>query len=142
MVSGWGLIDSHNTMSMTQIVIDNEIAAMIRRILGPVEVSDDTLAAAAIAQAGPGGGFLGQKETARRIRAGEHFMPAISDRLSFEKWAEEGRTEIDTARERVEQVLAVRAERPSYLSADQLAALDEICLPDDGVYASAAGTMR
>lgn len=139
LVSGWGVIDSHNTMSMTQIVIDDEIAAMVRRLLGAVEVSDDTLAAAAIAQAGPGGGFLGQKDTARRIRAGEHYMPTISDRLSFEKWADEGRTEIDAARERVEEVLAARATHPGHLSADQLAALDEICLPDEEAFAPLAG---
>jgi len=132
LVSGWGVIDSHNTMSMTQIVIDNEIAAMVRRLLGQVEVSDRTLAADSIAQVGPGGDFLGQKETARRIRAGEHFMPTISDRVSYEKWAEREKTEVDAAREQVEQVLAARAQRPSYLDEAQLEALAEICLPSDG----------
>ena len=31
-VSGWGLIDSHNTMYLPQSVVDNEIAAMVRRL--------------------------------------------------------------------------------------------------------------
>ena len=85
-VSGWGLIDSHNTMSLPQSVIDNEMAAMLRRLHRPVEVSDATLAGDSIAAAGPGGSFLGQKDTARRIRAGEHYMPTLSNRLSYEKW--------------------------------------------------------
>ena len=43
-VSGWGLIDSHNTMYLPQSVVDNEIAAMVRRLQGEVEVSTATLA--------------------------------------------------------------------------------------------------
>ena len=101
-VTGWGLLDSHNTMSLPQSVIDNEMAGMLRRLNAPVEVSDATLGAAAVAAAGPGGGFLGQKDTARRIRAGEHFMPAVADRLSYEKWADEGGDEYAHACELVE----------------------------------------
>lgn len=129
-VTGWGLIDSHNTMSITQAVIDDEIAAMVRRLLGEVEISPATLAADSIARVGPGGGFLGQKATAQRIRAGEHYLPAISDRLSYEKWREEGRDEQDVARERVEAILAARATTPSYLSDEQLDELSAICQAD------------
>ena len=53
-VTGWGLLDSHNTMSLPQSVIDNEMAGMLRRLNGPVEVSEATLGGAAIATAGPG----------------------------------------------------------------------------------------
>ena len=74
-VSGWGLIDSHNTMYLPQSVIDNEIAAMARRLQRRVEVSAATMAGESIAKVGPGGGYLGEKDTARRIRAGEHLMP-------------------------------------------------------------------
>ena len=104
-VTGWGLIDSHNTMSLPQSVIDNEMAAMLRRLNAPAEVSEATLAAASIEVAGPGGSFLGQKDTARRIRAGEHFRPVVSNRLSYEKWAQEGGTEYETACRVVEQAL-------------------------------------
>ena len=38
-VTGWGLIDSHNTMYLPQSVVDDEIAAMVRRLYGDVEVS-------------------------------------------------------------------------------------------------------
>ena len=87
MVSGWGLIDSHNTMSLPQSVIDNEMAAMLHRLHKPVEVSEATLSANAVAAVGPGGSFLGVKDTAKRIRAGEHYMPTLSNRLSYEKWS-------------------------------------------------------
>jgi len=130
-VTGWGLIDSHNTMSLPQSVIDNEMAGMLRRLNARVEVSDDTLGAAAVKAAGPGGGFLGQKDTARRIRAGEHFMPAVSDRLSYEKWAAEGSDEYAHACELVETTLAEHAAKAAYIDGDQLDALAAICRVDE-----------
>jgi len=72
---GMGLIDSVNTLSLPQIVIDGEIAGMIRRLLGEVEFSPQTMARETIERVGIGGNFLREKETRRRIRAGEHFVP-------------------------------------------------------------------
>lgn len=126
-VTGWGLLDSHNTMSLPQSVIDNEMAAMLRRLHAPIEVSDETLGTGAIAAAGPGGSFLGHKDTARRIRAGEHFLPTVSDRVSYDKWAESGVTEYDTACAQVERLLAAHAAKPPYLDEDQLRELAAIC---------------
>ena len=130
-VTGWGLIDSHNTMSLPQSVIDNEMAAMLRRLHRPVEVSDATLAADSVAAVGPGGSFLGQKDTARRIRAGEHFMPTVSNRLSYEKWVEEGTTTNDVACEQVETLLAAHAAKAPYIDGAQLDELAAICRVDD-----------
>jgi trimethylamine--corrinoid protein Co-methyltransferase len=129
-VSGWGLIDSHNTMHLPQSVVDNEIAAMVRRLHGPVEVSSPTLAAESIARVGPGGGFLGEKDTARRIRAGEHLLPTVSNRVSYDKWLQDAETEQDVARSEVERILAAHAERAPYLSGEQLDALAAICRAD------------
>jgi trimethylamine--corrinoid protein Co-methyltransferase len=131
MVSGWGLIDSHNTMSLPQSVIDNEMAAMLHRLHRPVEVSQATLAADAIAAAGPGGSFLGQKDTARRIRAGEHHLPTVSNRLSYEKWLDEGATEYDAACEQVETLLTTHAGRAPYIDGAQLQELATICRVDE-----------
>ncbi|MCX6364837.1 MAG: trimethylamine methyltransferase family protein [Actinobacteria bacterium] len=129
-VSGWGLIDSHNTMYLPQSVVDNEIAAMVRRLNREVEVSAATLAADSIAKVGPGGGYLGEKDTARRIRAGEHLMPTVSNRLSYDKWVEEGRTENDVANDEVERILAARATKDPYLDDGQIDDLVEICKMD------------
>ena len=130
-VSGWGLIDSHNTMSLPQSVIDNEMAAMVRRLHRPVEVSEATLAGDAIAAVGPGGSFLGEKDTAKRIRAGEHYMPTLSNRLSYEKWVEDGVTENDVACAQVERLLAAHADKAPYLDGAQLDELAAICRVDD-----------
>ncbi len=136
-VTGWGLIDSHNTMYLPQSVIDNELAAMLRRLDGCVEISKETLAGEAISAVGPGGGFLGRKETARRIRAGEHFLPTVSNRVSYDAWAEAGMDELDIARRQVEALLAAHAGRPPYLDDGQLAELAAICRVDDETLAQA-----
>jgi trimethylamine--corrinoid protein Co-methyltransferase len=132
-VTGWGLIDSHNTMSLPQSVIDDEIAGMLRRLNAPVEVSEATLAGTAMAAAGPGGSFLGHKDTARRIRAGEHFLPNVSDRLSYEKWAVEGGDEYTTACERVELLLGQHAAKPPYIDGSELDSLAAICRVDEEI---------
>jgi trimethylamine--corrinoid protein Co-methyltransferase len=129
-VTGWGLIDSHNTMDLTQAVIDNEIAAMVRRLLAPVEVSEATLALESIARVGPGGGFLREKDTARRIRAGEHLLPVVSNRLSYDQWLAGGRTELDTARAAVDELLAAHDARGPLLPADQLDEIAAVCRAD------------
>ena len=130
-VTGWGLIDSHNTMSLPESVIDNEMAAMLRRLNAPAEISEATLAAASVEAVGPGGSFLGQKDTARRIRAGEHFRPVVSNRLSYEKWADEGGTEYETACGIVEQALADHQAKPPYIDGDRLDEIAAVCHVDD-----------
>jgi len=131
-VSGWGLIDSHNTMYLPQSVVDNEIAAMVRRLHGEVEISTATLASDSIAKVGPGGGYLGEKDTARRIRAGEHFLPTVSNRLSYDKWVEEGTTENDVANAEVERILAARAAKEPNMNDGQIDDLAAICKIDAG----------
>jgi trimethylamine--corrinoid protein Co-methyltransferase len=124
---GMGLIDSVNTLYLPQIVVDAEIVGMIRRLLGEVEFSAQTISREMIERVGIGGNFLGERETRQRIRAGEHFMPSIASRLPYESWLAEGRTEIDAAVDQVEKLLAARAGSAPYLAEDQLAALRAIC---------------
>ena len=88
------------------------------------------MAAESIAKVGPGGGFLAERETAKRIRAGEHFLPTISNRHSYEKWVEDGVTENDVAEAEVERLLARHAERPC-LEADKIDELAAVCGVDD-----------
>jgi trimethylamine:corrinoid methyltransferase-like protein len=80
-----------------------------------------------IERIGPGGHFLAEKETARRIRAGEQFAPIVSTRLSYDAWKAQGRDEVAAAREQMAAMLQARAHWRPALSDDQLAALAEVC---------------
>jgi trimethylamine--corrinoid protein Co-methyltransferase len=132
---GMGLLDTSRTLFLPQAVIDDEIVAWVRRLVAETEVSDLTLAGDAIAQVGPGGNFLGLRETRTRIRAGEHIVPRVASRLTYEAWEAAEVTEVDVARARVEEILRGRADRAPELGDDQLAELAKIC----GVQAEARG---
>jgi trimethylamine---corrinoid protein Co-methyltransferase len=124
---GFGAIDTSTSFQLLSVPIDAEIAAMVRRLIGQVEVSVDTLMRESIEAVGIGGNYLGERETRRRVRAGEHFMPAMAARIPYEQWRADGRTELDAARETVERALAERPARGAYLTAYQRRELALIC---------------
>jgi trimethylamine--corrinoid protein Co-methyltransferase len=124
---GVGMIDSVNTIFLPQIVLDGEIIAMIRRILGEVDVSREAMLLDMIERVGIGGDYLKEKETTRRLRAGEHLSPSISTRQAYDQWLLDGRDEVARAREQMDVLLSARGERSPALDADQLEALAAVC---------------
>ncbi len=130
--AGFGGLESSSLFHLPMVPIDAEIASMVRRICAGTEITPETMMVELIERVGPGGNYLREKVTSQRLRAGEHFYPTIGNRLPYEGWLADGRTEADRARERVEQLLAEHAAeadptRASGLSADQRAALAEVC---------------
>ena len=59
-----------------------------------------------MARVGTIGNYLGERETRRRVRSGEVFFPAISDRRSYEHWEAAGSDELDVASARLDVLLA------------------------------------
>jgi len=133
---GIGILSGAGIMSLPQIVIDAEIAAMIGRLLGETGISTETMMADAIARVGFQGEYLKEKETARRVRLGEQFMPVIATRLSLEAWQAAGQDELSVASQRVREILAAADERGPVLAADAMARLESV------VDEAAAGTGR
>jgi trimethylamine--corrinoid protein Co-methyltransferase len=78
-----------------------------------------------IAEVGPSGHFLMQDSTLAACRSDEFFAPKLSDRHTFERWAELGRPDLySKARERVEEILATPQKNP--LPDDVIGKLDDI----------------
>ena len=88
-VSGMGLNESENQQSLAQLVIDDEIVAMVRRLLRGITVDDEHLATGLIMEAGPDGNFLDNDHTLRFFRE-ELFDPALSNRMKYERWRDAG----------------------------------------------------
>jgi trimethylamine--corrinoid protein Co-methyltransferase len=124
-LSGPGGGGSGKSASLEQLVIDNEIVAMICRLLGVFEVNEDTLALEVIDRVGPRGNFLSQPHTARHLRSEEHYYPALSRRLEWEQWVAEGSRDIVAeARDKAREIL--RSHQAPPLSEDVTRELDQI----------------
>ena len=104
---GIGVLDDNNTLSLTQMIIESEIARMVKRIRQGVTVTPESLMAHLIAKAGPGQHFLGFKETLNGLKTGEVFFPKFSYRNTYDKYFADGHDEIGEARAEVERLLAL-----------------------------------
>ncbi len=101
-----GYLDFGLTCSLEEIVVVDEFIAMNRRLLGGVPVDRDSLAVETIAQAGPGGHFMGSKHTRRHMRD-VRWQPSILNRQGRENWLAAGSPDLAArAREKAIRLLA------------------------------------
>ncbi|MHB0886894.1 MAG: trimethylamine methyltransferase family protein [Bacillota bacterium] len=89
-ISGAGLIDFVNTISLAKLVIDNDICGQIYRVLRGIEVTPETLAVDVIHEAGPGGHFLSLAHTRHWYRKEVDLPSAAFDRRDRRGWQEAG----------------------------------------------------
>ncbi len=98
MIYGPGMLESGITFDYGQLVLDCEIARMIKHTVQGFPVTDDSLALDVIKEIGPGGHFLMHQHTFDRMRT--QSQPEIIDRKSRGAWEKAGGT---TAYERAIQ---------------------------------------
>ncbi len=91
--------------SLEQLVLDEAILGLVRRLLRGVVVDDETLALDLVDQVGPGGGFLGTDHTRAHHRS-ELSIPPLIGRELRDAWEAAGALDLrDRARERVRAIL-------------------------------------
>ena len=102
-----GQVDNEKSMCYEQILIDDELCAMVARIMEGINFTPDTMAVDLIHEVGPvPGNFLIQEHT-RKHWKGEHLIPALFNRASFEQWqAAGGKDILAVSREKVQAMLA------------------------------------
>lgn len=102
---GLGLLDGSNLLTYEEIILDAEIGAMVRRILGSVDLSDDAFAMDLVQELGPGGVFLDQRHTVDHMRKALS-LPMLSDRDSYDDWYRKGKlSRVEVARQQVGKIL-------------------------------------
>lgn len=112
LICGTGLLEDARTLWLEQLVIDDEMVSMIRRIADGIVVDEEHLALEVIERVGIGGMFLGQRHTMDHLRQ-EHFIPKLVDRRSHDLWAADGRKSMeDRARAKVVEALARAVPNP------------------------------
>jgi trimethylamine--corrinoid protein Co-methyltransferase len=109
--------------SQEMVVICDEIANSIRRVLDGMTINDDTLALDVIREAGYGGSFLQHDHTVKHFRR-EMYFPKLFKRQSVSEWIASGKKAAhQVAHERVIEILGKAGPVPLPESADR--ALDE-----------------
>lgn len=88
-----GILSCFNAMSFEKFLVDEENCGYVRRILRPMEVSDNTIGMDQIKRAGIGGSYLAFPETFSRFRK-EIFIPNLASRSGYDHWASSGKKEI------------------------------------------------
>jgi trimethylamine--corrinoid protein Co-methyltransferase len=88
-----GLLDALMTFDFGQLVIDDEIAHMIKRVRRGFEFSPETISLDEIKDTGPAGMFAGNPQTLERMTK-VTFFPELADRKTREQWSDEGTSTI------------------------------------------------
>lgn len=100
-----GVVDNAMTVSLEALVMCDEIIAMVKRIMGGIEVNRDTLAVEVLEKVGPGGHFLSEEHTLRHFK--EHYRSKLIDRQNYDAWMESGALTMgDRMKAKVQQILA------------------------------------
>jgi len=112
-------------MTLEQIVVDDEIACLCKRLKDGVDMSAARNYFDDIKEVQPGGHFLSQESTVEACRSSEFFMPQLFDRNTYEQWVELGRPDVyDKAAQKIEEILATPQKNP--LPDDVVGKLEDI----------------
>ncbi len=110
-VSGIGGLDTDNTMSLEQLVLDAEIVDYVQRVMRPFPVTEESIHLDMLKRLGPAGNYLKEKHTLL------HFREALwTSKILLREGFVEGRPNEervrDRARARVREILATHEPEP------------------------------
>ena len=106
------MLEAGMTFSFGQLVIDDEIAAMVKRIVNGVSLDDELMGVDLIKKVGIGNNFLTQRHTLNNIET-EQVQATIIDRRMRGAWEKRGsKSLIESANERADQLLKSHEPKP------------------------------
>jgi trimethylamine--corrinoid protein Co-methyltransferase len=106
MMNMGGLIEALKTFDFAKAVIDDEIAQMLKRMKRGLEFSEENLAVDIIKKIGPGGSYIVEPHTIKRMKTAG-LLTKLSDRDTRTQWEKKGAHDIhDHAMTRVREILA------------------------------------
>ena len=101
-----GILGAYIAMSFDKFLLDEEACGMVRRLIRPVGVTDETISLDIIQEVGIGGQYLTHDKTFELCRT-EFFLPTLANRQGADMWAAEGKK---TAARRAAESLSQRLE--------------------------------
>ena len=100
------------TFSLGQLVIDDEIAAMVKRIVNGVSLDDELMGVDLIKKVGIGNNFLTQRHTLNHIET-EQVQATIIDRRMRGAWEKKGsKSLIQSANQKAADLLKTHEPKP------------------------------
>ena len=110
--AGGGVLDQAMTLSMEQIVMNDEIIGRARRLIRGIEVDEVHIGLETIKKVGPGGSFLDTDQTFTFMRSEYYLGNGITNRDSRDEWVEAGSKDAaKRAREMVKKMLSETDEK-------------------------------
>jgi trimethylamine--corrinoid protein Co-methyltransferase len=76
------------TFDLAQLILDNEVAGLIKRAVGGIEVNDETLSLDTIKEVGPFKDYLAHETTYKNMRLTT--SPKLMDRKMRPRWEKAG----------------------------------------------------
>ena len=111
LIYGAGMLDTAMTFDYGQLVLDAEIAGLIKYTVAGVPVDDVTLSLDVINDVGPFHDFLSHEDTLRHMRI--QSQPMLIDRRVREEWSADGSTDIaERATSRAREILETHVPTP------------------------------
>ena len=124
LIYGAGMLEAGMTFSFGQLVIDNEIAAMVKRIVSGVSLDDELMGVDLIKKVGIGNNFLTQRHTLKYLET-EQVQATIIDRRMRGAWEKRGsKSLIQSANQKAAELL--KTHEPKALSEDLIKELKRI----------------
>ncbi|HXH28057.1 MAG TPA: trimethylamine methyltransferase family protein [Candidatus Polarisedimenticolia bacterium] len=103
---GIGILNDGNTLSLPQMVIDEEICNILSFVRNGIEISKETLMLDSIHRVGHSPNHhLAEPATMEFLKAGKAYWPRISFRGSYGDWRRRGKDEVQLARDRMKELL-------------------------------------
>jgi trimethylamine--corrinoid protein Co-methyltransferase len=102
-----GMIGTGMAVSYEQLVVDNEMAKFVRKYIGGVEVSSNTIGLDAIKRVGHHKDFMMDDHTFKYLKSKEYMDYDVSNRDIFANWVKKGKPSImDNARELANDIIS------------------------------------
>jgi len=102
---GTGLLDGSRILCLENMVVDDEIIGMVKRILSGIEVSKETLAVDLIKKMGFNGNYLFDGHTRKHVR--ELWQAKLGETGNYDGWKSAGaKSTTEKAQEKVAEILA------------------------------------
>jgi trimethylamine--corrinoid protein Co-methyltransferase len=89
-----GILGSYIAMSYEKFLVDEELCGMVRRLLRPIEITDEAIDLGTIKGVGIGGEYLTHPKTLERCRT-EFFLPDLMNRQDYMSWKGAGQKRLD-----------------------------------------------